>query len=189
MLVVSLVVLVVISMLGLAAMQGVGMEFKIAKNTQSREQIFQASEAVLRRVESNLQAFPYSAGQLDSAACASGSSDCFDDSCAGGLCFFGVNNTATQQACSSDPAVPGGVPVWSKDHSLDVWQVAGRHQSLNHGEVAVDYIIEFRCFIDSYTGTVATDSGDAFFRITVLGADADERIKVMLQSTYSVPLG
>lgn len=185
----SLIILLVVTMLGTAAMQGTGLEFKMAKNTEERQQTFQAAEAVLRRVESNLQALPYTGTQLNSATCATDSINCFEENCAGGLCFLG-ENIVNQSGCLQYSGAPPTDPIWSDSNALDVWNTATRHRTLTSSGVDVDYIIEFRCFIDNADGgTVSLGNGDAFYRITTLATGPTGRIQVMLQSTYSVPPG
>lgn len=184
-LIVSLVILLVVTLLGTAAMQGTGLEFKMAQNTSERQRVFQATEAGLRRMEQNIQDTPYSESDLDSSTCASGTSTCFEDTCAGGLCFFGDNAGPTQQHC--DPVTtPPADPVWF-DTALDVWNTNTKNQAVTIDTVNVKAIIEFRCFVDTENGEVTADSGDPSYRITTLGTSASGRMQVMLQSTYSVP--
>lgn len=195
-LVVSLIILLVVTLLGTAAMQGTGLEFRMAKNTQQRQAVFQATETALRRIEQGLDDTPYSKTQLDSNNCPSGTATCFDDTCAGGLCFFG-DNTGNQAACNPLSGAINAVPIWSAKRSTIVWDTPAMYRTFTAKElntdtgavdVSVDYIIEFICFADTFLGTVATDSGDAFYRITARGKSSNGRVKVMLQTTYSTPL-
>jgi len=188
-LIVSLVILLVVTLLGTVAMQGTALEFKMAKNTSERQRVFQATEAALRRVEQGLQETPYSDAVLDSDTCAAGSSTCFENTCTGGLCFFGQNNGSpnVQQTCQVVVGTPASSPVWF-DSTINVWQNTTRHEVVTIDGIDVKYIIEFRCYVDnSGGGTVLTESGDAFYRITAMGTSASGRLQVMLQSTYSVP--
>ena len=186
-LIVSLVILLVVTLLGAVAMQGTGLEFKMAQNTNERQRVFQATEAGLRRIEQNIQDTPYSESDLDSGTCASGTSTCFEDTCAGGLCFFG-ENTGDQIDCNS-VTTPSTDPVWF-DSALDVWNTNTKNQAVTIDTVNVRAIIEFRCFVDTENGEVddgADGSGDPSYRITTLGTSASGRMQVMLQSTYVVP--
>lgn len=195
-LVVSLLILLVVTLLGTAAMQSTGLEFRMAKNTQERQQVFQATETALRRIEQDLDDNPYSKTQLDSNNCSSGDTDCFDDTCAGGLCFFG-SNIGNQAACEPLSGTINPLPIWSAKRSPVTWDTPTMYRTLTaadlntdtgNNDISVDYIVEFICFADTLLGTVATDSGDAFYRITALGKSGNERVKVMLQTTYSTPL-
>lgn len=197
-LIVSLIILLVVTMMGTVAMQGTGMELKMAKNSQERQRVFQITEAALRRVEQGLQDTPFTEAALKSNACNVGDATCFENTCAGGLCFFGKNEDTHQQECEVVSGTPSSQPVWF-DPAYDVWNTPGRNQIVNPAialDVGVQYIIEFLCFVDNSTGTVrdsanggigAGDVGDAFYRVTVLGTGRTGRIQVMLQSTYSVP--
>ncbi len=188
-LLVSLVILLVVTLLGTVAMQGTGLEFKMAKNTSERQQVFQAVEAALRRAEQGLDDNPYSRDDLDSSICSAGTSTCFEATCSGGLCFFGTNDQAEQEKCEPVSGTIATQPVWF-DSTLNVWQNSSLHQSVTIDSIDVQYIIEFRCFVDSVSGSVSdapNGAGDAFYRITALGTNSTGRLQVMLQSTYSVP--
>lgn len=198
-LIVSLVILLVITLLGTAAIQSTSLEFKMAKNVDERQRVFQSTEAALRRVENLLQSVPPTRAQLDSSVCEAGSADfqksCFDNECNGGLCFWGsFTGTDTTDTCTvisgtPSPAATGGnpstFPVWHSQHHLDVWNTAGKHQILPDIEgTSFKYIVEFQCFVDALSGFVQFNAGDGLYRITVLGDNAN--LQVMLQSTYGV---
>ena len=195
-LVVSLIILLVVTLLGTAAMQGTGLEFRMAKNTEERQQVFQAAETAIRRIEKGLNDFPFSATQLDSNNCIVGDASCFESSCAGGLCFFG-QNIGNQSACKPLAGAINPLPIWSTQRSPVAWETPSMYQTLtasdlgisgSTNDIEVDYIVEFICFADTLLGEVATNSGDAFYRITTLGKSGNQRVKVMLQTTYSAPL-
>lgn len=187
-LIVSLVILLVVTLLGTVAMQGTGLEFKMANNSSERQRVFQATEAALRFAEKELVDRAYSAAELQ-AACPSGTATCFDDRCAGGLCFFGTFTSSAQSSCRPMAGVPSGTPVWfDTSANLNVWQTAGKYFNYKVDNLDIKYIVEFRCFVDAGPiATVLSDSGDTFFRITALGESSSGRLQVMLQSTYGVP--
>ena len=203
-LILCLVVLLVITLLGVTTMQGSGLELKMVKDYSNRQQVFQATEAALRAVELQLleASFP-TAAQLDSAACAAADADtCFENTCAGGLCYLG-DNSGLQNACIiyDNPAVPDtnpatlpppDTPIWLDDTGYNIWagsdnNFRGDFSPLNGSGIVVKYIIEFQCFVDSSTGTVLGNDGDAYYRVTALGEGASGLTKVMLQSTVSSP--
>jgi len=87
-LVVSLILLLVMTVLGVSNMKSSSLELRMASNNQSRQNAFQAAETALRIAEINLEA----GGQDDVSirTCASGTSTCYEDQCEGGLCFTGT---------------------------------------------------------------------------------------------------
>lgn len=198
-LIVSLVILLVITLLGTAAIQSTSLELKMAKNVEERQAVFQHTEAALRRIENIIEAAAPTKTVLDSDICAASSAElkksCFDDQCTGGYCFWGTNNTAVQSACEVVTGTPSATatlgnpstfPIWESSHHLNVWANSTRHKVLPEIKgTDIKYIVEFQCFIDGIGGReVASDFGEALYRITVLGDN--NNLKVMLQSTYAV---
>lgn len=199
-LIVSLIILLVTTLLGVTAMQSTSLEMKMAKNVEERQRVFNAAEAALKRVENILAATPYSDADLNSATCSalSDKSNCFDDACEGGLCFFGDSTAANQQDCEIYAAGVPDYPVWDRNNSLNVWGDSTKHLTLPAiGAHMQDfkYIIEFQCFVDGLGTNYVSDPstaapinlGDSLYRITVLASDDGGRINIMLQSTYSTP--
>ena len=205
-LIVCLVILLVVALLGATAMQGAGLELKMVKNFEERQRVFQATEIALRAVESRLTTTPFTDTDLDSGACAIGSATCFDNTCAGGLCFFGTN-TGAQAACQiyedpvtadTDPRTlpPPSPELWLDAAGFNVWDTATENNFFGDfstssvagtNDVTVRYIIEFQCYVDTSIGTVAGNTGDAAYRITALGANQSGLTEVMLQSTFATP--
>jgi type IV pilus assembly protein PilX len=190
-LIVALLMLLVVTLLGVAVMSGATLDLKMANNSQERHQAFNVAEAALAQAEAKLMNLGLSKTDL-SDGCSG--SKCFNASCTNnGLCFFGQRADPNSQTCSVVPA--SGTLAndpWS-DTTLNVWGTASKHQTItananvvnsNNTPLTADYIIEFRCYIDGDLGTVASGQGDALFRITARGHSAAGNTDVMLQSTF-----
>jgi len=194
-LIACMIVLLIVTLLGTTAMQGSGMELKMVKNFEQRQQVFQAAEATLRAVETEIALRPFTANQLATDTCLTANS-CFDDTCGGGLCFLGVNVGPAESNCRvyDDPGTAGietapQVPIWLDDGTLSTsWgKVWGNDTKTNYfGElstslsgVSTEYIVEFQCFLE------AGGAWLPFYRITVLAENSTGTNQVMLQSTMT----
>ena len=195
-LIACMIVLLVITLLGTTAMQGSGMELKMVKNFEQRQQVFQAAEATLRAVETEIGLRPFTATDLDTGTCVTAGS-CFDNTCGGGLCFLGVNNSPSESDCRiyDDPGTvaveaPPEVPIWLEDGTgTNSWgKVWGETTKTNYfgdlddsiAGVSTEYIIEFQCFLQ-----VEPSTWLPFYRITVLAENTTGTNQVMLQSTMT----
>lgn len=190
-LIVSLLILLITTLLGVTAMQSTSLEMRMAKNTEERQRVFQATEAGLRRIENLLEANPYTMTQLNSSVCAASSDKtaCYDSACVGGTCFFGDSSLPNQINCTVYSGSPPTYPVWNKLNSLNVWNDASKYKTLaSIGTISFKYIVEFQCYVNGLSGDVSTNLGDALYRITVLSENAKGNVHIMLQSTYGIPL-
>jgi type IV pilus assembly protein PilX len=190
-LLVSLVLLLVVTLLGVSTMDSSRLEFKMASNNQNRQEAFQAAEAALVIAETRIQ----QDGVLDSQLrdCVSGTSTCYEDTCAGGLCFNGTFLASdTQYACALSSSNPPPEKFW-RDSTLDVFNTASKHLSVQVDgmESDVKYIVEFLCYVGKDDGSVfgsgsiaEQNNGAPLFRITALAESNTGRERVALQSTY-----
>ena len=185
-LIVALVILLVVTLLGIAVMKGATLDLRMAKNSQERQQAFNAAEAALSQAEASLMTINWA--NTDLIPGCSGTK-CFNSTCNNGYCFAGTYSGTSQTACTVVPTTGPSANVvptdpW-KSSALNVWTTSAKHRSINlAGGVTAKYIIEFRCFIDGDSGTVAMNAGDALFRITARGQSAAGNSEVMLQSTF-----
>ncbi len=167
---VVLILLVIMTLLGLAAMRGTLMEERMSANQLDRSMSFQAAEAALREGEEVATGKPLLPGN---GALGSG--------CAAGLCAI------------PDPTVV--TPVWMNSA---VWAAApSAVVDLGSGVTATPkYIVELLADNVPPKGDCTT-SGDVSpdadctgterrYRITAL-SEANDRAQVMLQTTYAVP--
>lgn len=195
-LIVSLVILAVITILGLASMRASNLELRMAASSRDRAVAFQRAESALLRIERNLVLSPYPLRSFD-ANCTG--SRCFKKDCTGGLCFSGeYDSLGSRKQCKiMDPAVAVEQP-W-KDN--DLWQDATKYLKLENmpetdGVISsppVKYIVEFLCFVPSddrqmfgITGgtTTENDTDLPLFRITVQATGEAGRSSVLLQSVF-----
>ena len=187
-LIVTLVILVVMTLLGISAIDSSNLNLKIASSDKNRQVLFQAAEATLAIAEQVIENQAPDDTVLQD--CTSGSSDCFDDTCANGLCFNGVYSAGdSQYDCSLSLANPPPEKFW-RDSALNVWEDGAKHFTANVNGLDEDpkYIIEFLCFVERGDGSTFDASnpnnGAPLFRVTALAESADGRGRVMLQSTY-----
>jgi type IV pilus assembly protein PilX len=173
-LIVALVMLLVVTLLGVAVMSGASLDMKMTNNSQERQQAFNAAEAALSQAEAYLMSS--TAPALTSYA----------SSCAGGLCFFGTN-AGTPGVCNVIPAsnvIPSD--PWTAASGLNVWSGTTKNMTATtiSSDIAVTakYIIEFRCYVPDLEN--GTTNGNALYRITARGYSVAGNAEVMLQSTF-----
>lgn len=187
-LLVTLVLLLVVTLLGVGTISSTTLELKMASNNQQRQLVFQAAEAALVAAEKQLQfgGVPLTAVQ----DCASGSSGCYEETCAGGLCFNGTYAAGDDQwDCTLDTSSPPPEKPW-RDSALDVFNNAGKYLTVTVGGLSsnVKYITEFLCFVEKGNGSVFDNTnpnnGAPLFRFTALATNNSGDVQVALQSTY-----
>lgn len=193
--IVSLIILAVITLLGLASMRSSNLELRMAASARDRAVAFQRAESALLRIERNLAAAPYPVQSFDSNC---NGSRCFTADCTGGLCFSGeFDSIGSRKQCKlTNPTAVTKQP-WKSDD--EVWKVSNKHlqfqdvASTDGGTTAppVKYIVEFLCFVpgdDRETsggggGTMVESETDVpLYRITVQAAGEAGRSSVVLQS-------
>jgi type IV pilus assembly protein PilX len=201
-LLVSLIMLLVLTVIGVSTMSNIGVNEKMAANYRDHNLAFQAAEAALAAGEKK-------AGELsgifdgaglsevtDFFACTDSNSNCFTSSCLEGLCFTGTY-----------PAISvGGSSAGVCDTSIlanDLWETAATWTTANVAAshpVSISglsenpkYIIEFMCYVladpEEDASTVPPSYGSDWaymYRVTALGRGATANSKAMLQSTYKV---
>ncbi len=165
---VVLILLLIMTLLGLAAMRGTLMQERMGASQSDRSLSFQSAEAALREGEEVASGKPVAPGN---GALGSG--------CANGLCAI---------------PDPNATPVWLDSN---VWAAAPMAaDTLGTKTARPKYIIELLADNVPPKGTCTT-SGDVSpdaecsgterrYRITAL-SDAANRAEVMLQSIYAVP--
>jgi type IV pilus assembly protein PilX len=199
-LIVSLVILAVITLLGVASMRSSNMELRMAASARDRAVAFQRAESALLRIESELRRNPYKRISFDTNCTGS---KCFKPDCTNGLCFNGEDDSqASRKQCKLASTDPSSVslPAW-KDADLDIWNNSNRHIQLSDlvvteaGKTAppVKYVIEFLCFVPAGDrdliggggGSMQTDETDLpLYRITVRAEGEANRASVILQSVF-----
>lgn len=178
MIIVTLLILLGITMLGMATMDSTGLEMRMATNSRSHQQAFEAAEYTLSWVENDiLSNGGFTDASLTNTACGS---ICFEATCTNGYCFDGSNPTDWTTCSWNNPAAEAY-------ESAGLWQDAsGFHRTLNinAASVTAKYIIEFRCYtaLDE-TQAISITNNTKMFRITAFITDQNGRSRVMLRST------
>jgi type IV pilus assembly protein PilX len=196
-LIVSLVILVLVTVAGVATMESTGMQLKMANASRDRQQAFEAAEAALRVVEENVNDNVDNLAELDNFYYECSGGDCYKADCAGGRCFQGIwrDGDEVKQCKSVDdsnsPTVePPSTSPWETgetDEYLNVWDDPARYltAAIDGYDNDVRYIVEFRCFTPADSAVELSDSNYAqIFRITARGMSNSGRVETMLQSTY-----
>lgn len=200
-LIVSLVILIIVTLAGVATMESTGMQLRMANASQDRQQAFEATEAGLRVVEEMISDNTDAVADFDSMYLDCAGPDCFTADCTGGRCFQGIwrdGETVNQCKTVDNAAIAGGVVTvdppltnaWETGGDatfLNVWDDAADHLTLDLADFDNDvrYIIEFRCFGPADPEVALSDTNFAqLYRITARGMSDSGRVEVMLQSTY-----
>lgn len=165
-LVVALVILLVLTVLGVTAMETSNMEQEMGIQYHDQQLAFQAAEGALVDAQNYIQSQTLTANS-------------FTAGCDNGLCL---------------PANPvsGAYPVWS-DPTLNVWGTAGLHKTGSYQASNVsqqpEYIIEWMGYVfppdvSPPKGVLPGPGDPEMFRVTALGTGGTTNARVMLQITY-----
>ena len=169
-LVIVMIFLVILSVLGVSAMQGSSLSSRVARNASDRSLAFQAAEAALKDAERDVKYL-----RFDNTACAPSITGCraeklkggngFNATCAAGLCdptqfLTPVWEDSTKWTSTSDSVVYG---AYTGSSSLPVVGQQPR------------YLIEYFLLGDT-----------TVYRITVVGFGANTSSQVMLQTSVKV---
>lgn len=171
-LLVSLVVLLMLTMMGLASIDSSGMQMQMANNNGERLVAMQAAEAGLKEAEDFLENVGFDEDDLIG----------FNEACTLGLCvdlsiLDMLGGTLNIPLGGIPCLVESGLESLGLDPLLDVWDDnSGKHFVMQRGAVpaTVKYIYEFLC----------SDGSSETYRITALAVTDSGRGRVMLQSTY-----
>lgn len=186
-LVVSLVILTMVTVLGIASMRNSNLELKMAASARDHSVAFQNAESALRIVEESISQITQD--QVENAC--TNAAGCFDATCTNGLCFDGVfssNMAASECELSSSGQRPK--QMW-KDKTI--WETTGLHGNIvlpgssdDTVTNTVGYLIEFLCFAlpEGQSADQARSDGYPLFRITVRAEGEAGRSTSMLQSVY-----
>jgi type IV pilus assembly protein PilX len=165
-LIMSLVILLIVTTLGVSLIQTGTLEEKMAAATRNKDIAFQAAEAALLDAEKNIAA-----------------------------ATTGLAPTAALASCDSSNGYCGGLPTdgsdrwqqsgwdWSNGKNVDMSKIDPNAQSAR-------YIIEFLKTVGD-NNIMMMNVGDAtannpvnYYRITAIGYGANDQAQVILQSTY-----
>jgi type IV pilus assembly protein PilX len=161
-LIVSLIILVLMTLLGLSSISTSSLEEKMTANLRDHELAFQAAEIALRDAEKRISAFV-----TEPIATQDGS------------------NENTWNTNAMDPTPTNAAPWWLERDAA--WWSANGVASVNVANVATPprYIIEELVFDndDENKGTGSPVDGIVHYRITARGTGGSDQARVLLQST------
>ncbi|MDJ0806798.1 MAG: pilus assembly protein [Gammaproteobacteria bacterium] len=165
-LIVSLIILLVMTLIGLSAMRSTTLEERMAGNARNEESAFQAGEAALRDGEDMIQNF-----SPEPIPTADGTSDVWI-------------------LDAPDPDTTNAIAWWNEPGRDKAWWDANGKAysgSLTDLGSSPRYIAEAAEFIgDSLNvGQQLDGSGKNFYRITAYGTGGNDLARVLLQSTYA----
>ena len=174
-LIVSLVILLIMTIIGLQGISSSTLEERMARNYRDSQLSFQAAETALRDGEELVNTTSFVMGD-------------YSPTCVNGLCFNGQT--------------PGACPAANPKPWLDpgIMDTAGNYIVYSGTITGVfaqpRYIIEFRCYTQADPDAPAPDSATygltnewaEMYRITALGFGASDNSRTMLQSTFKKPI-
>lgn len=198
-LIVSLVLLSLITLFGLATMQSSNLQLKMTATTKERNLMLAASEAAISQAENELAASQPGYSRL-SDVCGVGD-ECFENTCSGGNCFDGLFEASMKKSECTVAEEANATQRLNFWEDTSIWDDPGRHYDFalldnidNGPDFDVKYIIEFLCYVDAGGGgglRVFGPGGDEslgapLFRITTKAESESSKLRVMMQSTYVV---
>jgi type IV pilus assembly protein PilX len=184
-LIVSLVLLLIVTLIGISGMETAVVEEKMSGSYRDHKIGFESAEQALLEGEHFVATTAFTFTDYTST-------------CDSGLCFKGTwNSTDPNAACTLNGY---GTDVWIKTDSINIWasnntRVIGA--KLDGVGLAPEYIVEFLCHAPIIANPpmppYVADSGweshyGLLFRITAVGTGGTNNARVMLQSTYLKPL-
>lgn len=165
-LIISLIILLLMTIIGLAAIRTSMMEEKMAANSRDQALAFQASEIGLRDQERWIMS-----QTLEPLPTKDGSN--------------GVWNPD-----AVDPELNNAISWWQEpNRGVTWWNANGRvyGQNITNVKSAPRSIIEYHQYIsdDLVMGDGNTDAGRVFYRITTRGTGGSDQARILLQSTVA----
>lgn len=198
-LIVSLILLLVMTLIGVSNMRSSSLQLNMAANTQARNDAFHAAEFTLAAIENDIQVnLDFSPGD-NLWNCNAGAEYCFTEDCSGGMCFEGdyPEDAMNKIQCDMENLDENNIPevIWLREISADtkVWDDDSKHVTfeVQNSDIEPKYIVEFLCYVSTDPGN--EDCSEAaqgfcapFFRITVLAESDQGNAKVMLQATTRI---
>lgn len=210
-LIVSLVLLLIMTLLGVSNMRTSTAQLNMAVNTQARSEVFSAAEFTLKTVQAELQSNFANKHDPDRFIKNCSGSGCYDAGCTGGFCYEGDSDWNSPPECSLDDG-HGTLEkefIWVRDAGA-VWKDSGRHAtkqlaiprgshsasggSANNILFQSKYIIEFLCYTHKDSDPEEGGLCDVLsprgcvplYRITVLAEGQNNESRVMLQATTKI---
>lgn len=182
-LIIALVLLLVVTIIGVAGMKTTAVEEKMSGSFRDHQLSFESAEQALLEGENFIETTDFVFAN-------------YTASCSNGLCFTGAWDSANPNAsCNLNST---GTDVWVKTSGTNYWNNSRTVSDVLAGVgQPPQYMIEFLCHAPTSTSTtlppyVAGTGWEAqhglLFRITALGTGGSNKARVMLQSTYLKPM-
>ena len=181
-LVIVMIFLVILSVLGVSAIQTSTLSSKVARNQLDRTLAFQAAEAALRDAELDL-----TNKRFDKITkCTAGAAGCRATLIASGGGSFGNDtsldplvNRCNLGLCSTDDPIVGALPFWEERAR---WTNANDSvvYGTNTGATGLPVVAQQPRYMIEYF----KQGDDAVYRITSLGFGANTSTTIMLQTAY-----
>jgi len=159
-LVISLILLLILTLLGVTSMSSSNLEEKMAGNLRDKEIAFQSAEAALREAERIIESTTLTA---------------FDCSCTDGLCNCKDGDCVKYWTDAT-------LDVWNTAGRYEEYSTTFAETTSK-----AKYIIEFMNFITPAGSAIAyvpTIGDPQMYRITAIGTGRTDGARVMLQTTY-----
>jgi type IV pilus assembly protein PilX len=165
-LMVSLIILLIMTLIGLSAMRSTTLEERMAGNSRNEESAFQAGEAALREGEDMILGFAQ-----EPVATSDGTNDVW-------------------KLDAPDPDTTNAIAWWKEsDRDKTWWDANGEAYggSLTDVGSTPRYLAEAADFVkDSLNvGLQQDETGKAFYRVTAHGTGGNDLARTLLQSTYA----
>ncbi len=181
-LVIVMIFLVILSVLGVSAMQTSTLSSKVARNQLDRTLAFQAAEAALRDAELDLNNKKFD----KVTKCTAGAAGCRAALITAGGSNFGNDTTNNPSAnrcklglCSTDDPVVGALPFWEERAR---WTNTNDSvvYGTNTGAAGLPVVAQQPRYMIEYF----KQGDEAVYRITSLGFGASASTTIMLQTAY-----
>lgn len=189
-LIVSLVILAVVTILGIASIRSSNLELKMAASQRDRSVAFQTAETAIKLVQQKLTSPKVFLDQLKSG-CGTGDY-CFQANCSkAGYCFGGLfDGTGFLDECRMANDLNVVPQYWQNQAN---WDKAPTIEVPNASDPdtnnPVKYLVEFMCFVSREDSNVSGQTETRndmlpLFRISVLAKGEAQRSTVMLQTVF-----
>ena len=176
-LILTLVILLVVSMLGMSTIDTSGLEMKMSSNSRTQQLAFEAAEYTLSWVENDIAVAGYfSPASITNVGC---TAICFSPACSNGYCFGGANPEHWDNCTvgSGDEPYEDGA-LWADG--------SGKYKLLDipNSDVVAKYIVEFGCYTRLSSASEKSEFNfTPMYRITAYTVSEGGKARAMLRST------
>ncbi len=176
----TLLILLVVSILGMATIDSSGLEMKMSSNSRMQQEAFEAAEYTLSWVENEIVTSGYFSTESIKNQTGCGNI-CFSSLCNNGYCFSGsdVSNIETCNPVTTTTEPYERNSLWADG--------SGQFQTLEipNSDITAKFIIEFWCYtaLNSEFEITVIGNSAPMYRITALAVGEGGKARAMLRST------